>query len=160
MIGCGNPARCDDGVGSFVVRAVGEDPRRLAWPDMRILDAGTDGMSVMFKARGVERLVVIDAMRSRGAPGTIYQVPGEKVCASYEPSLNLHDFRWEHALFAGRKMFGAAFPSDITVYLVEAGSLGFGLDLTPAVRSAALRVVDKILDRLTRPAPQTSGALC
>jgi Ni,Fe-hydrogenase maturation factor len=42
------------------------------------------------------------------------------------------------------------FPSDVGVYLIEAGSLDYGLDLTPEVRAAAERVVSIIADELRR----------
>ena len=54
-----------------------------------------------------------------------------------EPSYNLHDFRWDNALAAGRKIFKDDFPQEVTVYLIEAENLGFGLELSPAVQRAA-----------------------
>jgi hydrogenase maturation protease len=98
-----------------------------------VLDAGTDGMAVMFAARGVTSLFVVDACRSGAPPGAIFEVPGEELTREVPRSINLHDFRWDHAIYAGRKIYADDFPTDVTVFLIEAGSLEVGLDLSPEV---------------------------
>jgi len=140
VIGCGNPNRSDDGLGGQVVRRLA--PR--AGPQVKLLDAGTDGLRVMFAARGCRTLVVVDACRTGAPPGTVFEVPAEVVAAPHTPTLTLHDFRWNHALYAGRVMYGPEFPSDVTVFLVEAGSLGFGLELSPEVQGAVDQTVTRI----------------
>jgi hydrogenase maturation protease len=111
---------------------------------VRLLDAGTDGMGVMFVARGCRSLIIVDACRSGSTPGAVFEVPGAQLEQAHEPSFTLHDFRWDHALFAGRRLFGAAFPDDVTVLLVEAETVGFGLELSPTVAAAADRVVERV----------------
>ncbi len=150
VIGCGNLARGDDGVGPRVVRALsqralGGDPR------VRLLDAGTDGMAVMFAARGCRRLIIIDAARAGAAPGAVFEVPGRELENRAAPSLTLHDFRWDHALYTGRRLYGEAFPPEVTVLLVEAGSTDFSLELSPAVAEAVHKVADRV-ERLVREA--------
>ena len=61
-----------------------------------------------------------------------------------EPSYNLHDFRWDNALAAGRKIFKDDFPLLVTVYLIEAANLGFGLELSPAVQHSADLVFEEV----------------
>ena len=112
--------------------------------DLRFIDAGTDGMAAMFSARGCTALVVIDACVSGSEPGAIFELPGGEVERAYAPGLNLHDFRWDHALYAGRRMFRETFPDDVTVLLVEARDIGFGLDLSPEVAAAATKVVARV----------------
>lgn len=73
------------------------------------------------------------------------------------PSLTLHDFRWGHALHAGRKMYREAFPKDVTAHLIEARSLALGCGLSPDIREAALRVADRIA-RLSATPRGTSTA--
>ncbi len=146
VIGCGNTNRSDDGAGPFVIRAL---RAREGLPDaVRLLDAGTDGIAVMFAARGCDALILVDACRPLGEPGAVYEVPGEELERSYEPSLNLHDFRWNHALHAGRQIYREEFPKEVAVYLIEAGTLELGLALTPAVERAATLVAERIAGRL------------
>lgn len=150
IIGCGNLNRCDDGVGVVVARRLMDYVQERGLADVGVFDAGTGGMDVMFQARGADKLVLIDANRSGLQPGAIFRVPGEELAHDYEPTYSLHDFRWDHALHAGRSIFGADFPSDVTVFLIEAGQLDYGLELTEPVRRAADRVaadIESIIDR-------------
>jgi hydrogenase maturation protease len=88
----------------------------------------------MFSARGCSSLIVVDAARIGVQPGAIYEVPGAELANLYKPGLNLHDFRWDAALHAGREIFREAFPRDVTVFLIEAAELGFGVGLTRVAR--------------------------
>lgn len=145
IIGCGNLNRSDDGVGVIVAQ------RLMAWvssnniANVAVFDAGTGGMDVMFRARGAKRLIIIDASRSGSEAGAIFEVPGTELALNRTPSYSLHDFRWDHALYAGRRIFGDDFPSDVTVFLIEAAELGLGFDLTEPVRTAA----DKVFSQIT-----------
>jgi hydrogenase maturation protease len=140
VIGCGNSNRSDDGVGVFVAQALQKRLRDHPRNDVRIFDAGTGGMDVMFQARGAKHLIVVDASSSGSDPGAIFEVPGAELQREHAPSFTLHDFRWEHALAAGRLIFREQFPDDVSVFLIEAQSLDPGLELSPRVRSAAMVV--------------------
>jgi len=143
VIGCGNTNRRDDGVGSAVLQHLAA--RGLAHtPGVVLLDAGTDGMAVMFAARGCRSLIVVDACRSGSEPGALFEVPGAELDDPAPPSFSTHDFRWDHALHAGRRIFGDTFPQDVTVLLVEAADVGFGIGLTPVVAEAAIKATDRI----------------
>jgi len=143
IIGCGNLNRCDDGVGVVVARrlaAAAKDPTGR----VRIFDAGTGGMEIMYHARGATRLVIVDACSSGSDPGAVFEVPGEELEGRNPQSFTLHDFRWDHALYAGRRMFKDAFPREVTVFLVEAKSLNYGLELSPEVERAAGIVAERV----------------
>ena len=149
IIGCGNANRSDDGVGVYIAQALQARLRAAPHDDVRVFDAGTAGMEVMFQARGSSRLVLIDASNSQSEPGAIFRVPGAQLEMDHEPVFSLHDFRWDHALAAGRKIFREQFPEDVTVYLIEAASLDFGMELSPPVRAAAdtvLGLLNQLMD--------------
>ena len=141
VIGCGNSNRSDDGVGPAVIRALAMSPVAT---DVLLLDAGNDGMAVMFAARGCETLVIVDACRSGAPAGAIFEVPGAALERRPRPSITMHDFRWSDALHAGRMMFQAAFPADVTVFLIEAKSLEYGLELSDEVAASVVAVAQRI----------------
>lgn len=144
IIGCGNANRSDDGAGPAVLRALHECV--VAHAGIRLLDAGTDGMAVMFAARGCETLIVVDACRSGSPPGAVFEVPGSELARDYVPSLNLHDFRFDHALAAGRRLFGEQFPQDVIVFLIEAAGVDFGNELSLPVALAVEKVAGRIVE--------------
>ena len=144
IIGCGNPTRGDDGLGPVVARRMREHVALRGRDDVRVFDAGTDGMAVMFAARGSDTLVIVDASRTGVEAGAIYEVPGDLLARDYATSLNLHDFRWDHALAAGKRIYGEAFPKAVTVLLVEVASTDFGLELSSPVATAVETVVSRL----------------
>ena len=148
IVGCGNTNREDDGVGVYVAQRLLELQTERAWGGVTVYDAGTSGMDVMFKARGCESLIVIDANKSGSEPGTIFEVPGSELENVPEPSYNLHDFRWDHALYAGKKIYKEEFPEDVVAYLIEVNRTAMGVGLSPEVQKSGDRVVEKIIQKI------------
>ncbi|MBB3046862.1 hydrogenase maturation protease [Litorivivens lipolytica] len=146
IIGCGNANRSDDGVGSYVVNALHHALKDEA--NVECHDTGTNGMEVMFKARGCDRLIVIDACTPTGRPGALYRVPGEELACLPDPGLNLHGFRWQNALYAGQKIYREHFPRFVDVYLIEALQLQLGLSLSDPVRQTADHLIQQLLTEL------------
>ncbi|NOT46761.1 MAG: hydrogenase maturation protease [Acidobacteria bacterium] len=144
IIGCGNSNRTDDGVGVFVAQRLKANLAASPRPNVSVFDAGTGGIDVMFQARGSSRLIIIDASSTGSEPGTIFEVPADELVAERQPGYSLHDFRWDHAIHAGRQIFKDDFPADVTVYLIEAASLGLGLELTDQVRASAEKVIERV----------------
>lgn len=154
IIGCGNLNRSDDGVGVMVAQRLMEWVNAHAINDVAVFDAGTAGMEVMFRARGAKRLLIIDASNSGSDPGAVFRVPGTELELDHVPAYSLHDFRWDHALYAGRRIFGTDFPADVTVFLIEAAELGLGFELSTAVRNAADIVIADIQHIIKQHAAQ------
>jgi hydrogenase maturation protease len=148
VIGCGNADRHDDGVGPAVVRMLNEHADASAGAGVRLVDGGTDGMEAMFAARGCRRLIIVDACRSSAPPGTVFELPGTAIEPRHARSLTMHDFRWDHALYAGRRLFPEEFPADVVVLLIEAACIEPGIGLSPAVAAAAQTVVQRIVQLL------------
>jgi hydrogenase maturation protease len=143
VIGCGNLNRSDDGVGVVVARRL-MDLQLPPGAPVKIFDAGTGGMEILFQARGAKKLIIIDASSSGSPPGAVFEVPGRELENRATPSYTLHDFRWDHALYAGRKIWADDFPTDVSVFLIEAETLAYGLELSASVLPAADRVATRI----------------
>ena len=141
VIGCGNPNRSDDGAGPRVIGLLRDADLP---PQVRLFDVGTDGMTAMYRARGATHLVIVDARIPQGAPGAIYEVPGDILAAAPAKGAGLHEFRWDHALYAGHRIYGEAFPATVVVLLIEAGTLDLGLSLSPPVEAAADAVAGRV----------------
>jgi hydrogenase maturation protease len=148
IIGCGNSNRQDDGAGVYVAQKLHAIMDEKPQDNVRVYDAGTAGMDIMFQARGCDALIIIDANQSNSEPGTIFEVPGKELENIPEPSYNLHDFRWDNALYAGRRIYQDDFPKDINVFLIEAEQLDLGIGLSDTVQKASDRVVELVMERV------------
>jgi len=156
VIGCGNLLRSDDGVGPVLLRHLLD---RGLPPGMGVADAGTSGMDVAFRMRGAEHVVLVDACRSGGEPGAIYELPGhEAETPPLEAAGNLHSFRWDHAISFARWLLKAEFPRSITVFLIEAESTDPGMELSTPVKRAMHELIDLLLARYGEPLGK--GRLC
>jgi hydrogenase maturation protease len=111
----------------------------------------------MFAARGCRTLILVDACRSGSEPGAVFEVPGAALEERHEPTMTMHDFRWDHALLAGRKIFRDEFPADVVVLLIEAQSVDYGLGLSPCVSEAVEKVVARVRE-LVRARVQAEAA--
>ncbi|MGE3286101.1 MAG: hydrogenase maturation protease [Pseudonocardia sp.] len=156
MVGCGNLLRGDDGVGPVLVRHLWE---RGVPAGARLVDGGTAGMDVAFQMRGASRVVIVDAAATGSAPGTLFRVPGAEL-EELPPltGMHSHSFRWDNAIALARWALGDACPTDICVFLVEAGAVELGTDLSEPV-TAAMEQVIEIIEREylgpLRPVPES-----
>lgn len=148
IIGCGNLNRRDDGVGALIAQRLIERLRRHPIPHVQAFDCGTAGMEVMFAAAGSDALLILDASHTGSPPGTIYEVPGEELASIKAATYTLHDFRWQHALAAGRALYKDCFPTEAQVWLIEAKHLDLGCELSPDVELAAERLFLRLLRRI------------
>lgn len=145
IIGCGNLLRGDDGVGPMLIRRLWD---MGVPPGVRLADGGTAGMDVAFQIGDATELIVVDACRTGGEPGSIFEVPGDEVTTPPLKGLNLHDFRWDHALALGKWLLKDRFPKKVTVFLIEAEDVSYRVGLSPAVENAMERLATELLRRL------------
>lgn len=146
VIGCGNLLRGDDAAGPVLVRRMLD---RGLPEGVEVADGGTSGMDVAFRMRGAAQVVLVDAASTGGEPGTIYRLAGSDV-EQLPPleGINLHSFRWDHALAFGRWLLREDYPREIDVYLIEAAQLEFGEPLSEPVEQAVEKVAAMLIEEL------------
>ena len=124
-----------------------------------VADGGTSGMDIAFRMRGAGRVILVDAAATGGEPGALYRLLGSDVEELPDLStLNLHSFRWDHALAFARWLLKDEYPSDVIVYLIEAEAFEFGAPLSDTVAAAMDRLVDRLLDELAGELAPASAA--
>lgn len=147
VIGCGNLLRGDDAAGPVFVRRMWD---RGLPEGVHCADGGTGGMDVAFQMRGVARVILVDACTSGSEPGTLFEVPGTEV-ENLPPlsGINLHAFRWDHAIAFARWLLKEDYPADVTAYLIEGARFEVGEGLSPKVDAAVDRLADLLLAKLS-----------
>lgn len=155
VLGLGNPILTDDGVGIHVVRAVAArfPAPRSPVPNSQpaFAEASVGGLRLLDALAGYERVILIDAIQTRGGqPGNVYRLAASDLPASLH-SGSSHDLSLPAALDLGRRL-GMVLPSDedLTLLAVEAEDvLTFGETCTPVVAEAIPHVVQLVLDQIS-----------
>ena len=147
VAGIGNIFLGDDGFGSEVVRHA-EIPRDDE--SVRVVDYGIRGMHLAYDLlEEWDSLVLVDAVPSRGRPGTLHVFQADHDTCPAETGLDAHGMDSE-AVFAGLRALGGTPPYTVIVGC-EAGNVEEGIGLTDPVAQAvprAARAVEEIVAAL------------
>ncbi len=88
ILGVGNILLGDEGVGVHTVRVL-QNGYDFA-PNVRLMDGGTLGISLMEYIAESDFLIVLDAVRGGGAPGAVYRLEDEGLRSSLGLSDSMH----------------------------------------------------------------------
>ena len=156
VAGIGNIFLGDDGFGSEVVRNT-ELPQDD--PNVRVIDYGIRGMHLAYDLlEEWDTLVLVDAIPSRGKPGTLHVFQADHQSGSDTPGLDAHSMD-PAAVFASLRALGGEPPYTVVVGC-EAGSVEEGMGLTEPVARAvprAARAVEEIVAALQNAAPSAAS---
>lgn len=157
VAGIGNIFLGDDGFGSEVIRNA-EIPRDE--PGVRVIDYGIRGMHLAYDLlEEWDTLVLVDAVPSRGSPGTLHVFQADHESGPAAIGFDGHSMD-PAAVFASLRALGGTPPYTVVVGC-EAGSVEEGIGLTEPVAKAvprAARAVEEIVAALhARPAATTRG---
>jgi hydrogenase maturation protease len=152
VVGIGNELLRDEGLGIHVARALAAASGAL--PDsVEVIEGGLALLDLAPEMARRERVILVDAVRAGGVPGTVYRIDLEDGFGAdlpTEASLSLHQWGLADTLRAIALM--GLLPRHLTVIGAEPAVVEPGLDLSPAVAGAALRMVAQLLAELGAPA--------
>lgn len=144
VMGIGNPLMRDEGAGPRVVEIL---LKSFAFPDhVEVIDAGTMGFGILDVIRGVDRLLVIDAVRETGHPaGTVMILTPDEMSAN-QVMHSLHDTRLVDVLQAAALMDRA--PQTVAVGIQIEAIEDFVLELSAPVEAALPIAAAAAIDQL------------
>ncbi|MEV7805625.1 hydrogenase maturation protease [Microbispora sp. NPDC088329] len=128
VIGLGGDGRGDDAAGIEVARRL----RACLPPSVAIVESAGDPAQLVEAWTGARLVVVIDAVSSGVAPGTVHRRAGVADRASWHGSS--HSFGLGDAVDLGRAL--GRMPARLIVIGVEGGDFTTGAPITPPVLSA------------------------
>jgi len=143
VLGIGNLLLADEGVGCHVAKMI------RPWGDangVTVIDAGTAITEVLDEIGASSFVVVIDAMKGGGTPGTIYRVPLEE-CEKKDYLAGMHGFNILHvmALLGGERI-----PKAIVIG-IEPEKIEWSLELSGAVQNALPDVAEAVKKEIQSP---------
>jgi len=139
IVGIGNLLCRDEGVGVHVIHEM----QSMQLPGhIELLDIGTSTMDLISYLEGVKKLIVIDAMKAGGTPGTIYKCGPEDLLPKGEGSVSLHDMGVVETLTMAKKM---GMEMNTVIIGVEPKVLDWGMELSEEVKTKIPVIVEAVL---------------
>ena len=146
ILGIGNTVLSDDGVGCKVAQRLQKKLRRRS--DMTVKDTSLSGLSLLDEITGYERLIIIDAIQTRGGkPGAIYKLSPSDFKTGRMAII--HDLGLVSTLELGRKL-EMDMPREVVIFAIEAKEMAaFSEKLSPEVEKAVPKAVEVVLREMS-----------
>ena len=140
ILGIGNELLGDEGVGVHAVRRLQHEPLP---PGTRILDVGTAILEALEELESADRVIVLDAMKDEGKPGTVYKTTLDQ-CSGSSCIASMHGFD----IFRVMVLAGRTTPPPVTVFGVEPGVIDWSLELSPPVAGSLPYLLEAVQKEL------------
>lgn len=135
----------DDAAGVLVVQALAE---KYNFPqELVVLDGGTLGLDLLPHLEGVDRLLVVDAVETGGAVGSIVRMTGDDIPMALATKVSPHQMGLKDLLLVA-DLQGYA-PKEMVLWGVQPGSIEMDIKLSPEVSKAVDILKDKVLEELS-----------
>jgi hydrogenase maturation protease len=139
VIGVGNLLQRDEGIGIHTVKALQE----MQLPDnVTIIDGGTSP-DILACTRAGDKLIIIDAARAGGQPGSIYRFQPEDLVAESGDMLSVHELGVPQNLRL--MLLSEEEPSEVVIIGIEPKEIDWGTELSPELEMKIPEIVSVVL---------------
>jgi hydrogenase maturation protease len=138
----GNIWQGDDGFGIRVFKRLCEQRDRPA--HARLFEAGTAGLAALDYFEGCRKAVIVDALKSGGAPGLVRRFTMDEI-GSPDDEYSLHQLGVNHLLAAVTAAFAGRVPPEVVVIGAEIGEIDPFTDRLSRALEAALETVVELV---------------
>ncbi len=140
LIGLGNILLGDEGVGVHVLRRLASAYRFE--PMVACLDGGTAGLALLPWLTAYQRVLMIDAVDFRAAPGHIEVLRNEAIHATLQTKLSVHHLGVSDVLSVASLLDGI--PEETVLVGMQPATMELNLQLSPIVDARQTAMIDAI----------------
>jgi hydrogenase maturation protease len=142
VLGLGNVLLEDDGVGGAAVSLLLD---RFESPTgVRVFDGGTLGLSLLPYLEAADAVILVDAIRSDSAPGTVIRLEGDEVGPAVASRLSPHQVGVADLLDGARWL--GRYPGRVVLLGINPASMDLAVGLSPFVRASLPALVERVVD--------------
>lgn len=137
VLGIGNLLLGDEGVGVHAASALTENDGLPAGTE--VLAVGTAILDALPALEKADRVIVMDAMKGGGPPGTVYRIPFDE-CKKPETIASMHGFDLSRVMM----LTGRSDLPDVLVFGVEPAQMGWSMELSEPVAAAMPALLEAV----------------
>jgi len=146
LLGVGNLLFTDEGVGIHVIQAL---LKEYTFPEnVSVEDGGVLGINLLGIISRADELIVVDAIRNGGPPGTLYRLEGDDIPKRILAKNSLHQVDLLEALTLCQALDKV--PETVIIGVEPQDIETLGLDLTPPVQAKLEDLMAMALQELDR----------
>ncbi|MBI5583183.1 MAG: HyaD/HybD family hydrogenase maturation endopeptidase [Deltaproteobacteria bacterium] len=140
ILGIGNLLLKDEGVGIQLIQLLEQETLP---PGVELVDGGTSTLDILPLLQEADKIIVIDAMKAGGEPGSIYRCRPSDLIPSEDAPMSLHHIDFLQALKMN-KMLGDDLEPRTVIFGVEPQEIEWEIGLTAPV-AAKIPVLKKLV---------------
>jgi len=140
ILGLGNELLGDEGVGVHAARLLQGEKLPL---DTKVIEVGTAILNSMSEWEEADRVIVVDAMKGDGAPGTVYKISLDD-CSGSSCIASMHGFD----IFRVMSLIGRKQLPPVTVFGVEPELIHWSMSLSPYVTASLPFLISAIKEEI------------
>ena len=159
ILGVGNLLFSDEGVGVRVAESL-QDHFNFS-DNVRVVDGGTLGIHLLSVISEADHLIIVDAVRNGGEPGTLYRLAGDEIPKRILAKNSLHQVDLLETLTCCQALDHV--PETVIIGIEPQDITTLGVELTPAIRvrmDDLIRAVLAELDKLGETYYRREGPSC
>lgn len=142
IIGIGNILQKDDGIGVHVAQRLD----KMTLPqDVQVIDCGTGLINLLSYLTDIDKLIVIDAIKTGSLPGTIFKLQDKDIYESPSNSSSLHHFSIMDTL----KILDKISKKPFTIIIgIEPKEINIGMELSREIENKIPAIINLVLDEI------------
>ncbi len=156
VLGLGNVLLADEGFG---VKVVLKMDRYYRFPEnVSLIDGNVLGLNLLGVVSEADHLIVVDAIKNKGEPGTLYRLAGDQIPQRIRAKNSLHQVDFLETLTLAQALGDV--PETVIVGVEPKDIVSVREKLTPEIKARMNPCIDMVLaelDRLGVPYERTSG---
>ena len=143
IVGVGNRLLSDEGVGLHTIDGLSQITMP---PCVRIIDCGCDLLSLISYVNEPQKIIIIDAIRAGGKPGSIYRFDYAELRATQTQRRSAHQLKTLESLELLKHVYPDLRNCQITLIGVEPQTIRLSTDLSKEVRDSLADVTRLVLE--------------
>ena len=148
ILGMGNLLLKDEGIGVHIAQALQEAPSP-ANVEMEVIDGGT--LPDVFPLDGVDKLVVVDAVKGGSEPGAIYRFRPKDIRLENGIPTSLHQINLLENLWLMERFSHK--PDDVVIIGIEPENMDWGLELSATLQKQIPRITQVVMEEVRTESP-------